>query len=339
MTHKTRYFLVGSGLLVGVGLCTGLVAYYNGNLPLRSSTIGPAELTYVPADTVAIAYADVHDIMGSEFHQRLQQVLPHGEEHDRFVEETGIDVQRDLQSVMAVMMGADRKETAVFLRGNFTQPQIERLAMAHGAVAEDYRGKHMLVAPAQAEAHAGQGPFASPVIAFLEPGLIALGGEATIKRAIDVAEGPEDVTSNAPLMKLVAQVDDEGNAWLVGRFDAVSQNSGLSPEITNRLPALDWLALSAQIDRGVRGELRAEAKDQQSADQLRAVVNGAVAAAKMMSGQDPKVVNFLDSLQATGSGTQVEVGFTVPPEVLDQLTAMHLAHTGLNPAADSGMQH
>jgi len=58
MSSRTRYFLIGSSLVVVVGLCTGLVAYYNGSAP-GSSTARLPELAYLPADASAVAYADV----------------------------------------------------------------------------------------------------------------------------------------------------------------------------------------------------------------------------------------------------------------------------------------
>ena len=33
MSNRTRYFMVGAGLVLTVGLGTGLVAYYSGELP------------------------------------------------------------------------------------------------------------------------------------------------------------------------------------------------------------------------------------------------------------------------------------------------------------------
>ena len=61
MNRKTRYFLIGSALVVGVGLGTGLVASYSsqiGGFSLARQT----EFDYLPPDAAAIAYADVHDI-------------------------------------------------------------------------------------------------------------------------------------------------------------------------------------------------------------------------------------------------------------------------------------
>ena len=49
MTAKTRYFLIGSVMVLIVGLSIGLVAFYGG-MPsgLFASQHGPAELKYLP---------------------------------------------------------------------------------------------------------------------------------------------------------------------------------------------------------------------------------------------------------------------------------------------------
>src|SRR3970040_1914348 len=100
MNQKTRYFLIGSGLVVVVGLCTGLVASYSGQLPGLANA-GPAELTYLPSDSSAIAFADVSGIMNSEFREKLRQFIPTGAEKDRLLAETGIDIERDIDTVVA----------------------------------------------------------------------------------------------------------------------------------------------------------------------------------------------------------------------------------------------
>src|SRR5262245_41095450 len=155
MSQRTRYFLVGSVVVMSAVLCTGLVAYYNGNLPLRASSVGPAELVYLPTDTTALAFADVHEIMNSDFRQKLKQVLPTGQEKDRLMTELGLDIEHDIDSVVAgVSGGAPAPNGAlVLVRGKFNTVQLEATAVQHGARAEDYKGKHMLIA----EEHAGAG--------------------------------------------------------------------------------------------------------------------------------------------------------------------------------------
>src|SRR5712692_8870841 len=106
MTKRTRYFMLGSALIVGLGLCTGLVAYYNGELPLFRSRVGPEELAYVPADATGLAYANVREIMNSDFRQKLQASLPTGQGKEEFFNETGIDLEHDIDSVVAASNGA-----------------------------------------------------------------------------------------------------------------------------------------------------------------------------------------------------------------------------------------
>jgi hypothetical protein len=135
MLVRTRYFFVGSALIVAVGLCAGLVAYYGGNLPLRASTIGPAELTYLPSATTGVAYANVRDIMNSEFRRRLSNLLPSGAGKHQLLAETGIDLEEDIDSVVAGFgsSGDSAGPPIVLLRGRFDASRIESVATSRGA--------------------------------------------------------------------------------------------------------------------------------------------------------------------------------------------------------------
>ena len=55
MTRGTRYYLAGSAIIVVLGLGTGLVAYYNGNLPSTANAPAVTELNYLPMDTAVVA--------------------------------------------------------------------------------------------------------------------------------------------------------------------------------------------------------------------------------------------------------------------------------------------
>jgi hypothetical protein len=317
MSSRTRYFLIGSALIVVVGLCTGLVAYYNGALMPAGAARLP-EIVYVPADSTAIAYADVKDIMSSEFRQRLRASLPAGAEaggeKDRFLAETGIDIERDIDSVVAGMRheASGRRDPVVLLRGRFDAAKIEGLATEHGAVAEDYKGRRLLAVP-----H-GDTSESQPSMAFLEPNVLALGTRDGLHAAVDAASGP-GVTANAELMAFVADAQRSGNAWVVGRFDALSEQPGLPDQIRRQLPPVDWFVVTADVDRGVHGVVRAEARDDQSGEQLRGMVNAALSAAHLLAGRDARLDATLKGLQATGSGKTLQVTFDVGPEMLDMM--------------------
>jgi hypothetical protein len=319
MSRRTRYFLLISGLIVVGGLGTGLVAVYSGGLSaLRSQN--PSEFAYVPADATAVAYADVRHIMDSEFRQRLRAALPADKTRakDEFLAETGIDIERDIDTVVAgltpeVVAGGG---PVLLLRGRFDATRVEQAALKHGATAEEYKGRRLLRAP---EGH-GDG---QPGIAFLEPGLVAVGAIERIKQSIDSAERGETITSNAELMKLITEVDRSSDAWVAGRLDNMPGHQGWPDAVKDQLGAIQWFAVSAGVDRAVTATLRAEARDAKAADDLRGVINGAISMARMMAGKDAKLSGLLDSIQATGTGTEMEVSFTVPPDVIDLMAGQH----------------
>src|SRR6188768_2983864 len=104
MTKKTRMFMGGSAAILVAGLGTGLVAYYGGGFPsLSASRSGPAELSYVPADSTVVAFANVREVMDSELRQRIKQVLPQERGQQEFQEQTGIDIERDIDYVVAAL--------------------------------------------------------------------------------------------------------------------------------------------------------------------------------------------------------------------------------------------
>ena len=337
MSKRTRYFLIGSSLVLVVGLCTGLVAYYNGNLPLGMASSAPDDFAYMPADTAAVAYADVRAIMNSDFRKKLKQAFPTGEEQEKLKAETGIDIEHDIDSVVAGFAGTQPTEAGavVLVRGRFNDADIESRARQHGATVEEYQGKRILLMAHERPVH--NVPAINPPqttvgdavqtrskpstggLAFLEPGLIALGESAAIKRAIDARSTRNNITKNTEMMKFVEGVQSGNSAWVVGKFDALSQTADLPQEIKTHLPAVQWFAVSANINGGVNGTIRAETRDEKAAEDLRAVVGGAIAAGRLMGGQDQRALALLNSLQLTGTGKTVSLGFTVPPDILEVL--------------------
>ena len=67
------------------------------------------------------------------------------------------------------------------------------------------------------------------------------------------------------------------------------------------------------------GTFRAEARDDQSAENLRQVIQGFLAMGRLTSANDPKATAMLNSLQLSGRGKTVALSFAVPSEVLDMI--------------------
>ena len=334
MTKKTRYFMTGSAAVLAGGLCTGLVAYYGGGFQALVASTGPTELSYVPADASVVAYADVKSIMNSELRQRFKQSvpMPMGEEGQReFFEKTGIDIENDVDYVVAAATalpgsGGSSPNGVIVARGRFDVVKLEGLALEHGAQVQEYKGKRLLTlrhstssveAPADGTAVTTQTHDKTGVLAFLEPGLVALGDLTSVQRAIDAQLSAHSITSNNEMMDLVTDIEQTNNAWAVGRFDLITSQAKLPDEIATKIPPVKWLAVAGHVNGGVSAQLRAEANDAQAAENLRGVLNGVISLAKLQGQNDPKLTSLINSLQLTGSGTTVRLSFSVPAEIFE----------------------
>jgi hypothetical protein len=334
MTKKTRYFMTGSAAVLAGGLCIGLVAYYGGGFQALVASTGPTELSYVPADASVVAYADVKSIMQSELRQRFKQAvpMPMGEEGQReFFEKTGIDIENDIDYVVAAATAipgtGNRHPNGVMVaRGRFDTVKLEGLAREHGAQVQEYKGKRLLTlqhgssnldVPVSGETTTLQTSNKTGVLAFLEPGLVALGDLASVQRSIDAQLSAHSITSNNEMMDLVTDIERSNNAWAVGRFDLIAGQAKLPDEIARQIPPVKWLAVAGHVNGGISAQLRAEANDDQSAENLRGVINGVISFAKLQGQNDPKLTSLIQSLQLSGSGKTVRLSFAIPAEIFE----------------------
>jgi hypothetical protein len=298
---------------MAAGLCAGLVAYYTGGFQALNASTGPTELAYVPADATVVAYADVRTIMDSQLRERLKQAMPDQQNGQKeFQTKTGIDIERDIDYIVASMTTfseGHHPNGLVVARGRFDVVRLEGLAREHGGSVEDYKGKRLVSSPEHANGE-------QVTMAFLEPGLVAVGSASAVRHAIDAQMSAQSITGNEEMMELVGAIAATNNAWAVGRFDVLASQANLPAEVSQRIPPVKWFAAAGHINGGVSGTLRAEARDEQSAQQLRDVVRGFLALAQMQSQSDPRFSAIAQSLQLTGEGKTVALTFTLPAEIL-----------------------
>jgi hypothetical protein len=313
MTRSTRYFFAGSAAVLVAGLCTGLVAYYGGGFQALSASTGPIELRYVPPDAAVIAYADVGAIMNSELRLRIKEAMPMQEKgREEFYTETGIDIERDIEYVVAAVTPGTHSALLV-ARGNFNPSNLENLAVQHGGVVETYRDKKLVSKSPEAQPTDGHN---GGTLAFLEPGLVAIGDTATVKKAIDAQLTAASILGNDEMMTLVGDIEAGNNAWAVGRFDVLTAHANLPEQIAKQIPPVKWFAAAGHINGGVSGMVRLEANDDEAAELFRRQVNGALAFGEMVGRSDPRASAVLKTVQMSGSGKTVQLSFTLPGELL-----------------------
>ncbi len=315
MNRKTRYFVIASLLVLTVGIGTGLVAYFVG-FPTAFAQQGPDELQLVPGNAVLVAYANVHEVMVSNLRERIRQAMPDlpDGQHD-FEAATGINIETDVDRIVAALAPPSdgsldvHRSGLIIASGRFDQVRIEALMREHGATEETYKSRRLFAAPQEG---------AGLSLAFVDPGLVAVGGSALVRSAIDRRDGGDSVRSNDDIMGLVRSLD-RGNVWAVGRFDALTAQANLPPRVASQLPPITWFAVSGHVNGGLLGDVRMQTRDEESANQFRDVVRGVIALGKMQASEHPELETLLRSIQLSGSGTTVAVSFELPAETIDLL--------------------
>ena len=61
----------------------------------------------MPADAAVVAYANVREVMNSEFRQRFKDLGPSQDDKNEFEEHTGLNLEEDVDSVVAAVMPKD----------------------------------------------------------------------------------------------------------------------------------------------------------------------------------------------------------------------------------------
>ena len=349
MNRTSRLFLMGSGFVLAAGLGTGLVAYSFGLPTLASAgrSAGLDELKYVPEAAAVVAYANVRDVMNSEFRQKIRTVLPDdgNKGQEEFQRETGINIEQDIDYVLAWMTPNPDKghpSGLVLLHGRFDPARLEALATSHGGIVETIDGirvirpdparhdaavaREEVEKPAPGDTHVQirrHPEGVAPVVAFLEPGLIALGEEPVIRAAIaHGVAGGRTIRDNQEMVNLIGDLEGSSNVWAVGRMEALTANATLPEPLAQHLPAVKWFSASSHVGAGLSGLLRAEARDEEAAKNLRDVLQGFMAMARLHAGTKPELAPVMQSLQVSGTGTTVALSFEVPPALVDALIQM-----------------
>ena len=203
---------------------------------------------------------------------------------EEFQAQTGIDIERDIDYVVASLSsGLQKPAPLVVARGRFNDTQLEGLIREHGGTVEEYKGKRIVVSSTSMH---GDVPVHEPVastLAFLEPGLVAIGDTAAVKTAIDAQLTAHSITSNNEMMELVTDIDQSNNAWAVGRFDVLAARRSCPSRSPHAFPRSSGSRRPVTSNGGLSGTLRAEARDDQSAENLRDVVRGLLALARMQA--------------------------------------------------------
>ena len=269
----------------------------------------PDELRYVPPEATILSFANVRQVMQSDLRRRLREIQPELDGQREFQERTGIDIERDIDYIVGGLVpdGSNDTTGVAILAGRFDTERLEALALRHGGTASDYRGRRLITIDGE-----------SAAMAFLESGVIAIGSEDLVKRTVDVPSNG-GVDSNDSLMGLLRHVDRGSTAWTVGRLDNPGGGEWLPDQVESQVSQVEAFAVGARVNGGVSGTLTAEARDEETGRNLRDLLQGLLALARLQIGPRPELRGLLDSIRLTSAGANVTLAFDLPADAVLEL--------------------
>lgn len=289
MRKRTQVLLAGA-VLAAAGVAFGVHRYR------QASPAGPAAelLSYAPADSSVVAYADVAALRGSPLLVKLAALAPAAapdRDYAEFLQATNFQYERDLDRVgVAQRSRGNAQETYVVAEGRFDRKKIAAYALRSGRV-ERQNGADVYIVPTN-------GPAKNLSFTFLDERHIALASGPNLAPLL----APHRAT-NLPraLQERIARLAGSP-VFAVGRMSASLNNEakqlplgGLRSDQLDALVAgLRWVSFAARPEGDhLRIVLEGECDTEENARQLAGAVK-TLAFVGQMALSDPKTRKRMD---------------------------------------------
>jgi len=88
------------------------------------------------------------------------------------------------------------------------------------------------------------------------------------------------------------------------------------------MPPITWFVASGRVNGGLEAMVKVEARDEQGAANMRDLIRGFVALARLQADSQPASRGVLPNFQLSGDGNEVALSFSVTTEMLDAIDAL-----------------
>jgi hypothetical protein len=278
-------------------------------------------LSLLPQDARGVMVVDVHRIMDLDAVKKAIQEDASYQKYQEFIQETGIDPQKDVFFFVAGFAGEkdqDRfREGVVLLNMKYNRDLLLAKVKKEGAEVNEtvYNG----VTVYQGIQTETQKPFSG---AFLDDSNIVMGTDIHVKKVIDVYQKKaENILKNPEISSLIKGMNRSAMAY--GAFlippgvmkGAASQNPMLSAfeSITSIILAFDYK------DKTILAEIKAQSADAAKNKQIADALNGFKALGAAAASKEPEFGELLNRVEIASAADYVKITASIPEETIKSL--------------------
>lgn len=283
-------------------------------------------LALVPADAKVVSSIDVMQARNSEFGQYLLNRSQDGNrDFAEFVQQTGFDPRRDLQSLVFESSSAGTQGTqsrfAILARGTFDADRIRATAKAKGAKVTTYQGIELLFP---------HGDRQETAVAFPDAGIAIVADVATMHRILENRAIPSRL--DPVLQQQIDQVGVNNDAWFVSLTGAsflkshvAGDDNGPPEQAARALQSIVSSSGGVRFGNTVDLTIDAVARSPQDATSLEDVVRLLASMAQMQRQKDPRaaiLAGALDNMKLAADDNRFHLAISIPEKSMEQLAEL-----------------
>jgi len=295
-----------------IAIAMGWVA--TATVPAAPVSIDPTSLKFLPPETTGVAVVDVASLLTAPLVQnqlKNNDSLP--PKMQELVDGTGINPKTDIDKVTIAKLGP--REAFVVVQGRINKFKVEQFLMDRGKQADAYLGQTIYYDKDGA-------------IAVLDNLLVA-GQVDTVKKALDQLQIPGSSPLRNDLAAAIQTIDSGNQIWAVGDFSISDLgNAGVRgpAPVVEMLKSLQSGTYQMRVDSDIHARATGSFADADSAKNISDLAKGALAIAKLqVAKQQPDLLQALDGIQVSSSGTTITVTIAESGDLLKKLQHVRTA--------------
>jgi hypothetical protein len=238
-----------------------------------------------------------------------------------FVQKTGIDLKKDVYSVVAGIygeLGGENPQMLGMVNLKYDKEKLLGLLKQNNVIVTEaiYRGLGLYTLKSE-------DPKKDVRLTFLNANNIVIGTEAQIKQAVDLAQGSgKSVLKNAAMMKYVDMLKKDSMFWLaIGNIPDKIKNApagGMMPVDLSKAEA--FIGYLNYKSKTFSGEFQLISHNEQGNKQVVEMLNGLKALGAMGSAKEPELGQLLNGIQLSSAPDSIKLAFSLSEELMNKLS-------------------
>jgi hypothetical protein len=238
-----------------------------------------------------------------------------------FVQKTGIDLKKDVYTVVAGIygeMGGENPQALGIINLKYDKEKLLGLLRQNSVIAaeDNYRGLGFYTLKNDDSKKDAR-------LAFLNANNIVIGTEAQVKLAVDLAQNSgQSVLKNAAMMKYVDKLKKGSMFWLaIGNIPEKIKNApagGMMPVDLSKAEA--FIGFVDYKGKTFSGEFQLISNNEQGNKQVVDMLNGLKALGAMGSAKEPELGQLLNGIQLSSAADNIKLAFSLSEELMNKLS-------------------